>query len=141
MSYATQSDLINQFGEAEVVAISDRYLTGVADTIVVEGGLQRASDMIDSYLAARYTLPLPIVPQMLVDVCCDIARYKLLGADATETDAARNRYKDALRTLEQVRDGKLDIGLSVAGQAAPQSASIQVASNARVFDANSLSGY
>lgn len=141
MTYATQSDLINQFGEAEVISISDRGLTGVVDTIVVEGGLQRASDMMDSYLAARYTLPLTIVPQMLVDICCEIARYKLLGAEATETDAARNRYKDAVRLLEQVRDGKLDIGLSVSGQAAPQSASIQVSSNVRVFDANSLSGY
>jgi len=141
MSYATQTDLINQFGEAEVIAISDRNLAGVVDTIVVEGGLQRASDTMDSYLASRYPLPLAVVPQLLVDICCDIARYKLLGVDATETEAARNRYRDALKMLEQIRDGKLDIGLTVSGQTTPESVSVQVAGGGRKFDRTTLSDY
>jgi len=139
--YATISDLITQFGESEVVAITDRSRIGVVDTVVADGALQRASATIDSYLAARYPLPLSVVPHQLVDLCCDIARYKLLGSDVTETDPARYRYKDALRTLEHIRDGKIDIGLSVAGLAPAESASIKTIGGGRKFDRASLSDY
>lgn len=141
MPYATISDLITQFGESEVVAITDRSRIGVVDTVVADGALQRASATIDSYLAARYPLPLSVVPHQLVDLCCDIARYKLLGSDVTETDPARYRYKDALRTLEHIRDGKIDIGLSVAGLAPAESASIKTIGGGRKFDRASLSDY
>ena len=141
MTYATQSDLTLQFGDTEINAIADRNRDGVADVMVVEGALQRASDTMDSYLAARYPLPLAVVPQRLVAICCDIARYELLGADATETDAARIRYKDALRALEHIRDGRLDIGLSVSGQAAAEIASVQVVSGGRIFNQVSMSDY
>lgn len=141
MSYATPSDLIIQFGEVEVVAFPDRSRIGVVDTVVAEGALKRASDTIDSYLAARYPLPLSVVPHQLVDLCCDITRYKLLGSEVTETDPARNRYKDALRTLEHIRDGKIDIGLSIGGQAPAESASIKTIGGGRKFDRASLSDY
>ena len=141
MSYSTISDLINQFGEIEVVAITDRNRDGVIDEPVANSALQRASDMMDSYLVARYPLPLSVVPHQLVDLCCDIARYKLLGSDVTETDPARYRYKDALRTLEHIRDGKIDIGLSVAGLSPAESVSVKTIGGGRKFDRVSLSDY
>lgn len=141
MPYATISDLISQFGEHEVVAITDRNQDGVVDETVANGALQRASDTIDSYLAARFPLPLSVVPHQLVDLCCDVARYKLLGSDVTETDPARYRYKDALRTLEHIRDGKIDIGLTVAGLAPAESVSVKLIGGGRKFDRASLSDY
>lgn len=141
MSYATLSDLTIQFGDAEVIAIADRDRDGVADVMVVEGALQRASDVMDSYLAARYPLPLAVVPQLLVAICCDIARYQLLGADATETEAARNRHKDALRMLEQISNGRLDIGVSASGQPAIEANTVKIVSGGRKFDRISLGDY
>lgn len=141
MSYATISDLIIQFGESEVVAITDRNRDGVVDEPVANGALQRASNTMDSYLVARYPLPLSVVPNQLVDLCCDIARYKLLGSDVTETDPVRYRYKDALRTLEHIRDGKIDIGLTVAGLAPAESVSVKTIGGGRKFDRASLSDY
>lgn len=141
MPYATISDLIIQFGEHEVVAITDRNQDGVVDETVANAALQRASDTIDSYLAARFPLPLSVVPHQLVDLCCDVARYKLLGSDVTETDPARYRYKDALRTLEHIRDGKIDIGLTVAGLAPAESVSVKLIGGGRKFDRASLSDY
>lgn len=141
MSYAAISDLISQFGEHEVVAITDRNQDGVVDEAVANAALQRASDTIDSYLAARFPVPLSAVPHQLVDLCCDICRYKLLGSDVTETDPARYRYKDALRTLEHIRDGKIDIGLTVAGLAPAESVSVKLIGGGRKFDRASLSDY
>jgi phage gp36-like protein len=141
MLYATLTDLVAQFGQREVIALTDRNQYGEPDGVVAEAALQRASDTIDAYLSARYPLPMNAVPTQLVDICCDIARYKLLGAEVTETEPARLRYKDALKTLELIRDGKIDIGLTVAGQAPAVVGSIKVVGGARVFDRNSLSDY
>lgn len=141
-AYATIQDMVSQFGGAEMIAITDRDNFGAIDEVVAEGALQRASDTINSYLAARFALPLQVVPTQLADACCDIARYKLVGANASETDVVRLRYKDALKMLEQIRDGKLDVGLTAAGQApAAESAGVRVSGPVRVFDDNSLRGY
>ena len=141
MLYATLANLVTQFGDREVLALADRDGNGVADMAVVDSALQRASNTIDAYLAARYPLPLTVVPDQLVDICCDITRYKLCGSEVTETEEIRNRYKDALKLLEQIRDGKLDIGLSVGGQAPAESTPVQVVGAARVFDRTSLRDY
>ena len=140
MSYATSADMILQFRESEMLMIADPGNTGTVDAALVADALQRASNEIDSYLM-RFTLPLAIVPARLKELCCDMARYKLVGADATETDVVRTRYKDAIKALESIRDGKLDIGLSATGQAPVVSASVQVSAPARVFTDTSLAGY
>lgn len=141
MSYATLANLVAQFGEREVLALTDRSGLGVIDDVVLADALRRASNTIDAYLAARYPLPLSVVPDQLVEICCDLARYKLCGAEVTETEEVRNRYKDALKTLELIRDGKIDIGLSIAGQAPAESASVRVIGGGRTFDRTSLNDY
>lgn len=141
MTYATLSDLVAQFGDREVLALTDRNDDGVADSALVASALQRASDTIDSYLSSRYPLPLTVVPSQLVDICCDIARYKLCGAEVTETEPVRLRYKDALKMLEQIRDGKIDIGLTVAGVAPAENASVRVIGGSRTFSRGSLQDY
>lgn len=141
MTYATLADLTAQFGEREVLALTDRNSVGEIDAAIAGQALQRASNTIDAYLSARYPLPLTVVPDQLVDICCDIARYKLSGAEVTETDTVRMRYKDALKTLELIRDGKIDIGLTIAGQAPAESASVQVIGGGRTFTRESLGDY
>lgn len=139
--YAALSDLSAQFGDREVLALTDRNGDGVPDTAVVAMALKRASDTIDGYLASRFPLPITVVPDQLVDICCDIARYKLCGAEVTATDAVRDRYKDALKTLAMIRDRKIDIGLSDAGQAPTETDSVQVVGGSRVFTDNSMSNF
>lgn len=141
MPYATLADLTVQFGDSEVLALTDRNNDGVADVPVYGMALQRASNTIDSYLSARYPLPLAVVPDQLVDICCDIAHYKLCGAGVTETEEIRNRFKDALKMLEQIRDGKVDIGLTIAGAAPAENASVRVVGGGRTFTHDSLADY
>lgn len=114
MSYATQSDITALFGEREVIALSDRDNLGVVDVGVLQGALDDASAEIDGYLVGRYVTPLSAFSRMIVTYCCDIARYRLSGAGVAEVEVVRNRYKDALRFLEGVRDGKNDLGADVA---------------------------
>lgn len=61
MAYATRQDIIDRYGEDELIVAADHDEDGVADATVVEQGLADASDEIDAYLAGRYTLPLAVV--------------------------------------------------------------------------------
>jgi phage gp36-like protein len=114
MPYATQSDMISEFGEREVIALTDRDNTGLLDAALLDDRLEKASGEIDSYLVGRYSIPLSAVSPLITTYCCDIARYRLSGAQVAEVEAVRNRYKDAIRFLEAVRDGKIDLGAAVA---------------------------
>lgn len=114
MSYATPTNALDQLGTPELVALTDRDNLGVVDTAIFQAALDRASDEIDIYLAARYATPMAVVPGLIVTCCIDIARYRLSGAEVSETDPVRTRFKDAIRFLESVRDGKTKLGAEVA---------------------------
>ena len=114
MPYATQADIVAYFGEREVIALTDRDNLGTLDEAVLAAALVDASAEIDTYLVGRYVVPLSVVSRLIVTYSCDIARYRLSGAQVTEVDTVRNRYKDAIRFLEAVRDGKTDLGADVA---------------------------
>lgn len=88
------------------VAVADDAASRIADTIA------ETDQLIDGYLAIRYTLPLGLVPGILSDWARKIVRYKLhrhLHGDAKSHPIIRDYY-DALRFLEQIRDGKITFG-------------------------------
>jgi phage gp36-like protein len=119
MSYATGQDLIDRFGEQEVINLTDRDRLGVVDATVASQALVATADEIDGYLAGRYSLPLQPVPRVLIGVACDIARYRLCGAEVNVTEDIRSRYKDAVRFLEHVAAGRISLGGMPGGGAAP----------------------
>lgn len=137
MPYAVQGDFISQFGERETIALTDRDQLGVIAADVLEKALAGADAEIDSYLIGRYQLPLVGSFPLLRRYACDIARYLLCGAEVAEVETVRNRYKDALRFLESVRDGKVTLGAS-GGQPAPEPGRIAVVGGDRTFTRDSL---
>lgn len=106
MAYATPDDLVAAFGLDEVIAVTDRENTGQVDATVALEALNRASSEADSYLAARYPLPLAEVPPALLTAVCDMARYRLTGGMATETDTIVERYRAAVSWLRDVAAGR-----------------------------------
>lgn len=129
--YVTLADMLDAFGENEVLAISDRENSGEIDTAVINEGLRRAISEAESYLSRRYSMPPAACPAVLTAVVCDIARYRLTGGPATETDPIRERYKLAIAWLEQVAQGKVDLAeLEEAGQ---ECGDVQMSSNPVVW--------
>lgn len=140
MAYASLDSLNKQFGAREVVALSDRDLDGIPDQDVLEDALAAADNLIDSYIGRRYPVPLAPVPRLISTVAGTIVRYNLSGAGVTETDPARNRYRDAIKLLESIRDGDLSLGPDPAGDPTPQAAAIRVTGGNRKFVAETLDG-
>lgn len=107
--YATRAALIDRFGEAELIQLTDRERLGVIDDTVLDQAIADAAHEIDSHLAGRYTLPLATVPPVLTRVACDVARYRLYDDAAPEE--VRNRYKDGVRWLEALARGTVSLGM------------------------------
>lgn len=141
MSYASQSDMIARFGETEVIQLTDRASVGLIDAVVLANALDEADAEINPYLQGRYVLPMPNVPRILIGYACDIARYRLCGAAVTETEAIRARYKDAVRFLENVASGKVQLGVSVAQTPAQPNATVVVVGSNRVFTQAGMADY
>lgn len=138
MAYASTQDMVSRFGMQEVIALTDRDNAGAIDEAVLASALAEATAEIEGHLASRYALPLADVPMLVMGFCCDIARYRLSGGSVLETDPTRNRYRDAVRTLELIGAGKVSLGLTPAGQPAPSSGGVLIKSGESSFPAGSL---
>jgi phage gp36-like protein len=111
MAYCTVADLSGRFGEAELIQLtaSGQGPGAGVDSAVAALAIHDATAEIDGYLARRYTLPLTAPGANLVRIACDIARYRLYEDAAPDT--VRQRYEQAIRYLERVAGGGLDLGL------------------------------
>lgn len=141
MPYATAAQMEAQFGSRELIALTDRDNVGVVDAAVLARALADADAEIDSYLAGRYPLPLVGTFPVLVRHACNMARYYLSAAEVAEVDAVRSRYKDAIRYLESVRDGKTRLAADAVGAPAPEAARISVVGSERTFTADTLADF
>lgn len=112
MNYATAEDFVLRVGEVQAIELTDRDLTGHINSDLLDLVLSDSSSQIDGYLAARYTLPLATVPQNLVRLCCDLARFRLASmSQVAITDEIIARYKLSLKELEDISAGKISLGL------------------------------
>lgn len=131
MTYATQADLETRFKNQELIELTDEANLGVIDAAAVAVALADADAEINSYLAGRYSLPLTQTSPELVRLACDITRYKLYDARATELVKAR--YDDAIAKLRDVAKGVASLGIDQASQPVQVSGGASISSGGRDF--------
>lgn len=108
MPYASRADL-------HALGLPEAVLASIPD-VEQEAALEAASALADSYLRARYDLPLASWGRGLTRAVALIAAYDLMsrrGYDPTRPgqENVRMRYEDAIRWLEGVAAGKVDPGV------------------------------
>ena len=108
MAYATQQEMSDRVGADDLALVADREGDGALDTAAITGALDDATAEIDSYLAARYGLPLAEVPATVKRVCIDMAMYHLSGNKTTEE--VEKRYQRAVAWLRDVSKGLATLG-------------------------------
>lgn len=133
MPYCTKQDLIDRFGEDELIQLTDRANLGVIDDTVLNQAIADADAEINGYLA-NYSLPLTTVPTVLVRGACDIARYFLYDDAATEQ--VTKRYEAVLKFLGQVAKGVISLGIDASGNKPTPSDGAVMESGGRVFGRN-----
>lgn len=115
--YASVNDFILRVGEYQAMQLTDRENIGEVNQEVLSVALSDSTSQIDGYLLGRYRLPLKMVPQNLVRICCDLTRYRLASmSDVSITEEIIERYKLSLRELESIASGKVSLGVAESEQ-------------------------
>ncbi len=107
MSYASQQDLVERAGEAEINEVADRDGNGAPDPDVIEAALFTADERINSYLAVRYRTPLALPAPVVIGWAVSIARY-FLHRDGAPDHVVRD-YRDAIAELKEAAGGRLAV--------------------------------
>jgi len=131
MTYASRQNLIDRFGQQELIELTDSAELGVIDDGAVTVALNDADAEINSFLAGRYTLPLTQTSLELERLACDIARYRLWDDAASET--VKNRYDDAIKKLRDVSKGVASLGIDQASQPVKVAGGASISSGGRDF--------
>ncbi|TCT37696.1 gp436 family protein [Martelella mediterranea] len=108
--YGALDDLIDRAGEVEILQVADRDGNGAADPDVIDAAFAHAGNIIDGYLAGKYTLPLASVPDLVRTWAVSIARYRLHHEGPP--DYVVNDYKDAIAALKDVARGAITLTIA-----------------------------
>jgi phage gp36-like protein len=116
MTYATQQDFIDAFGEREVIMLTNLYVpTATAIntaklTQCQEDAYALINGMISTCATVAAQMPFSTVPPLLRTYELDICRYKMDSVQARED--VRKRYEDAIKQLMLIGACKMSLGLS-----------------------------
>ena len=116
MAYATQENATDRYGEEFILNVADRSHSASLEAPEVVDAIAEALDdataEVDSHIGARYDLPLPETPKVLVRITVDIGVYRLASEAGVLSDEIRQRYEDAVALLKRLAEGKASLGLT-----------------------------
>lgn len=138
VAYATRANIEAIWGEQFVV---DLLPLDVDPDQAFGNALAQASAEIDTHLSARYSTPLPGQPAALVMPAVNIAVYYLAIRHTSLTTTIEDRYKQAVKLLERIADGKAGLGAdepSVSPDPDASSGGAAFSANERVFSRSKL---
>ncbi len=144
MPYATIDDLVEAFGESEVTRLTapEGNLEAPVEDAKVTRALTSATDLIDSYLARRYAVPLAApYPPAITRACGVLARFQLAHGEQREpTEQMRLDRKETIAWLEALAEGRalLTGAQPVAGSSG---AGARVSDRPRAFSTDALRGW
>lgn len=142
MTYVTKQGLVDRFGAAELIQLTDKTNMPPREIVdvPVNQAIVDAVAMVDSYIAKRYDLPLKVLPPVLAKNAADIARYYLHGESAGEDSIVTRNFAAAVSWLKDVSKGTvlIDVGGEVPGQAG--GGSIKANPSTRVMRRDTLKG-
>lgn len=116
MNYCTVTDMVDFFGNVEMVRLTDinpPHQQLVVDS-VAEKSIKDAQAEINMYLEGRNLLPLKSIPDVLRRITADVARYYLYS-NPKDDHPVTKRYQQRVKQLEGVASGRLSLGLDAKG--------------------------
>lgn len=137
--YATRQDIIDIYGSDALTVAADRDGDGQEDAGVVDQALADATELMDSYIGAKYALPLPTpAPDVLRPICVDLAFYRLSQGAHALTEEIEKRETRAIAWLKDVARGVVSLGIDPSPESA--GGGVQVVSGDRRFTRGKLTG-
>jgi phage gp36-like protein len=143
--YCTLADIQATVPVNDLIQLTDDTVPpATVNQMNVDRAITDAGELIDGYLRGRYTLPLSPVPGLINTLAADVAVYRLYARriKLTPPEGVTERYKNALKILEQVQAGKITLGAeSTGGEVTPVAGGPQFTGSERVFTREALGDY
>lgn len=141
--YCTIDDILKYHSEASLIQLSDDTdAQAEINKTVVNGAISDAAEFIDGFLRSRYALPFVTAPKLLVKLAVDVSIYYLHQRRGVEMPKTiDDAYKNAVKTLEQIQKGLLNIGAEASAGRAPGDFRCNKTSDDRVFGKDLLKLY
>ena len=139
MPYASEQDIVDRYGEDTLYTLADKDNDDILDHQAINRALDDASEHINAFIAARYTLPLASTPTLLRRLCVDIAVYWLGEDRGGAVEERRQRFEDAERLLGKIAKGDVSLGMETT--LTTSSGSACIISGNRFFSRDSLKGW
>lgn len=142
--YATLQDMLDRFGDRELVDLTDRAVpaTGVIGLVVLERAIASAAAEIDAALSGRYRVPVdPPVPSLVVDISCDLARWHLYTVHMT--DVVAERARSARAQLAALAAGRqlLPLPAALPEAGSPGGDTAEIIAPSPIFGADAMRGF
>lgn len=114
---------------ADEIAAADAAAARISQAIA------EADGVIEGYLGKRYTLPLASVPDILATWARHITRYKLHSNRISDerSDPVARDYRDAIKFLTQVAEGRFSLGLQDPETQGPGQGDVRMEPGRKVF--------
>jgi phage gp36-like protein len=106
----------------------------------IEAAIAEVDGTVDGYLGRRYALPLASVPTVLAGWARSMVRYKLHPhrGSTEQTDPVVRDYRDAIKFLTLVADGKFSLGIADPVSQGDSLGEVQIESGKKVFGRDHL---
>jgi phage gp36-like protein len=141
MAYSTKTDILEQLDEAILVQLTDDESTGLVNDDRVTRAIASADAAIDSYCQGRFTVPLSPIPDKIRDVSVDLAIYNLYSRrEDTTPETRKDRYKEGIRFLEKVAEGKINLGAATPAPVTTGNA-VDIEQSERIFTRDKMTGF
>jgi phage gp36-like protein len=141
MAYCAQDDILKQISLEDLIQLTDDAGAGIVDQGVLSQAISDADAEIDSYCAARYTVPFSTVPAIIIKMSVDIAIYNLYGRRRGAPEDREKRYKAVVSMLVNISKGVMTLGASEPTGDDDSGPEASTSTSDRVFTKTTLSGY
>ena len=106
MTYAAKQDLLDRYGEADLLRVASQAGDAAAlDDDRIARAIADAVALVDLHVRARYAVPLDPVPAEILSVTCALARYALYENAVSVPDQVKAGRDNAMAVLASIRDG------------------------------------
>lgn len=110
MAYCSLQDMIDRFGEIEMIQLSDKENTGLLNIVRIQAAIDDAFHEINYDLMKCYRTPIQSEVGILKHWNCDVARYHLYDSIRLSNNSggsdheAQRRYKDYEEEVKNICD-------------------------------------
>ncbi|QPJ61697.1 MAG: DUF1320 domain-containing protein [Candidatus Nitronauta litoralis] len=110
MPYCAQTDIEQMLPPDELIQLTDDSGLGVANTTVIAAAINKADELIDSYVGKVKTVPLSPVPGIIKNLSVTLSIWFLHERRGLDDEVRRRAFEDAEKRLDSISKGKITLG-------------------------------